>query len=85
MPTSSPHVAQDCGWIQALRESEMPKMFNEGHIYHHLVVSLQGTSDGSDLDECDNIELYSNTSKTFMRGEQFFRSGHATWMREHYL
>ena len=57
-------------------------MFNEGHIYHHLVESLQGTGEGSDLDECDNIELDSNTSKPFRRGEQFFRSGHVTCMRD---
>ena len=27
----------------------MPKMFNEGYIYHHLVVSLQGTGEGQIL------------------------------------
>ena len=54
----------------------MPKMFNEGHIYHHLVESLQGHFEGSDLDECYTIELDSNTSKQFRRDEQFFRSGH---------
>ena len=53
----------------------MPKMFNERHIYHHLVESLQGTGEGSDLDKCDNIELDYNTSKPFRRSEQFFAVG----------
>ena len=44
--------------------------------------SLQGTGEGSDLDECDNIDLDSNTSKPFRRGEQFFHSGHVTCMRD---
>ena len=62
VPTSSPPVAPDSGW-KSFPKSEIPKMFNEGHIYHHLVESLQGTGEGSDLDECDNIDLDSNTSK----------------------
>ena len=72
--TSSPPVGPDSGW-KAFPELEMPKMFNERHIYHHLVESLQGTGEGSDLDKCDNIELDYNTSKPFRISEQFFVVG----------
>ena len=62
----------------------MPRMFNERHIYHHLVESLQGTAEGSNLDKCDNIELDYNKSKPCRRSERFFpRSGHVTCMRDY--
>ena len=78
MPTSSPPVAPDSGW-KSFPKSEIPKMFNEGHIYHHLVESLQGTGEGSDLDECDNIDLDSNTSKPTLA---FFAVHARLWERQ---
>ena len=55
-------------------------MFNEGHIYHHLVESLQGhVDDSSDLDD---LTLDSHTSKPLRRGEQFYVSGHITDMKD---
>ncbi len=49
----------DSGW-KRFPESGTPRMFNEGHIYHHLVESLQGhIDDSSDLDD---LTLDSHTS-----------------------
>ena len=82
--TNSPPAAPDSGW-KTFPESVIPKMFNEGHIYHHLVESLQGGSveDDSDHNESANAHtLDSHTSKPLRRGDQFFRSGHVTCMRD---
>ena len=79
--SSLPPPAPDSGW-KTFPDADIPKMFNEGHIYHHLVESLQGPAvDESDEDD-SAPHLDSHTSKPLRRGKQFFESGHVTCMSD---
>ena len=81
-PSSSPPAAPESGWKTF--PGCVPKMFNEGHIFHHLVESLHSpVTDDSDTDSHDeSIVLDSHTSKPLRRGKQFFNSGHVTHMMD---
>ena len=63
VPSSSPPAAPESGWKTF--PGCVPKMFNEGHIFHHLVESLHSpVTDDSDTDSHDDsIVLDSHTSK----------------------
>ena len=56
-------------------------MFNEGHIYYHLVESLHGSTvdDSGDDDSAPHFD--SHTSKPLRRGKEFLKGGHVTSVR----
>ena len=73
--SSLPLPAPNSEW-NTFPESEMPKMFYEGHIYHHLVESLQEPTVEESGDDDSAPHLDSHTSKPLHRGKEFFESGH---------
>jgi len=79
--SSLPLPAPNSGW-KTFPESQIPKMFYEGHIYHHLVESLQGPNTDESSDDDSAPHLNSHTSKPLRKGKQCFESGHVTSMRD---
>jgi hypothetical protein len=79
--SSLPLPAPNSEW-NTFPESEMPKMFYEGHIYHHLVESLQGPTVDESSDDDSAPHLDSHTSKPLRKGKQCFESGQVTSMRD---
>ena len=73
-------VVLPCKLPRIWRRATVIAILIEGHIYHHLVESLQGHID--DSSDIDDLTLDSHTSKPLRRGKQFFVSGHITDMKD---
>ena len=64
----------------------IPKNFNDGHMYHHIVESVQNmdiglsynncSDDDSSEDEGDTRDIH--TAKPLRKGKTYFTSGHVT-------
>lgn len=72
------------GWKQ-FPSDDIPKMFNYGHIYHHIIESPQfSRTDHVQLSECDSEaeddSLDVGTEKPMRKGMVFFKSGHVQSM-----
>ena len=68
--SSLPPPAPHSGW-KTFPDSDIPKMFNEGHIYHHLVESLQGPA-VDELDEDDSAPHLDSTPLSHYAGVNSF-------------
>lgn len=73
------------GWTQ-FPSGDIPKMFNYGHIYHHIIESPQLSrtdlvhQNESDDDDAAEDSLDVGTEKPMRKGIVFFKSGHVQSM-----
>ncbi|XP_053400525.1 uncharacterized protein LOC128557300 [Mercenaria mercenaria] len=80
-----------CGWGKFPScQEKMPKLFNKGHIHHHIVESVQFVNAKDVSDESDDDIEDLHTAKPMQKGLKFFESGHVKKMQdcvksEHYF
>ncbi|XP_052083567.1 uncharacterized protein LOC127720860 [Mytilus californianus] len=63
--------------ISVASSTDLPNHFNEGHIHHYIIESVQFVGQkqtSKEEDECDIEDLH--TSKSLQKGRQYFKSGH---------
>ncbi|XP_060596640.1 uncharacterized protein LOC132750648 [Ruditapes philippinarum] len=62
----------------------LPKHFNQGHIHHHIVESVQfiGQIESTGTENCENDIEDLHTSKPLKKGLEYFRSGHVQAMQD---
>ncbi|MCG7868599.1 MAG: YqaJ viral recombinase family protein [Candidatus Thiodiazotropha taylori] len=56
--------------------NDIPKLFNQGHIHHHIVESVQFVNAEEISNESDEDIEDLHTAKPLIRGEKYLKSGH---------
>ena len=74
---NNPEIPPIFGW-KSFPSTNLPKHFNEGHIHHYIIESVQMIQDGKTSQESDEEQDITDlhTSKPLRKGKQFFTSGH---------
>ena len=66
---------------KAFPSQQIPKNFNEGHVYEYFMSLCVFEDDNKENDDNGNSIDYS-TSKSLKRAQQYFDSGHVTDMQD---
>ncbi|XP_062614630.1 uncharacterized protein LOC134276383 [Saccostrea cucullata] len=78
--SNNPKIPPVVGW-KVFPSTNLPQYFNEGHIHHYIIESVQLVDKpGNDSGEEDIDDLH--TSKPLKKGKQYFKSGHVCNLKD---